>query len=76
MSAPTNNTGLIEAFDTGNTPVLSGLRCCDRGIWHTAVDVRMQTVHEANPDRLRALIAWLDGPTIYDTLIEERGGVR
>jgi hypothetical protein len=72
----TTNTHLIPAFDTGSVPVLTGLRCCDRDIWHDAVDVRMQTVAEGDPDRLRALIEWLEGPTIYDTLVEERGGVR
>lgn len=72
----TSNASLIPTFDTGATPVLTGLRCSDRTIWHDAVDVRMRTVAEGDPDRLRALIAWLEGPTIYDTLVEERGGVR
>ena len=73
---PTTNTGLIECYDTGNTPVLTGLRCCDRDLWHDAVAVRMATVHEADADRLRALIEWCDGPLIYDDLVAERGGVR
>lgn len=76
MTFPTSNGALIPTFDTGSTAVLTGLRCCDRGIWHDAVDLRMATVGLADPDLLQRLIDSLDGPTVYDELVAERGGIR